>query len=55
MVGMKKTFNNTVNPYWVQQAEIRSRNTEKRRQASLRGKLNKEKKNDTRTRQERQT
>ena len=41
MVGMKKTFNNTVHPFWVEHYKKK--------------KQKKEKKNDTRTRQERQT
>ena len=45
MVGMKKTFNNTVHPFWVEHY----RKKEEQRQQK------KEKKNDTRTRQERQT
>lgn len=56
MVGMfNKTFYTTVNPYWVEQAKIRNLNTKKKRQAWLKSKQNKELKNDTRTRQERQT
>tara|TARA_R100001460_G_C3472290_1_gene167288 strand:+ start:139 stop:318 length:180 start_codon:yes stop_codon:yes gene_type:complete len=56
MVSMfNKTFYTTVNPYWVEQAKIRNLNTEKKRQAWLKSKQNKELKNDTRTRQERKT
>ena len=45
MVGMKKNFYNTVHPFWV---EHYRKKEEQRQQKN-------EKKNDTRTRQERKT